>query len=63
MSAPAEAGRANDAVLALLAEVLAVRRSDLQLTAGRSSRDKIVALEGIATETAEARLAVAAESA
>ena len=62
MSASAEAGRANDAVLALLAKTLHVSRRDLELTAGHSSRDKVVKLDGLTTETAETRLAAAAES-
>jgi uncharacterized protein len=60
VSAPAEAGRANDAVLALLAETLNVSRRDLELTSGHSSRDKTVALDGVTSETAETRLAEAA---
>lgn len=61
MSAPAEAGRANDAVLALLAETLDVPRRDLEVTSGQSSRDKVVALDGMTSETAETRLVAAAE--
>jgi uncharacterized protein YggU (UPF0235/DUF167 family) len=63
VTAPAEGGRANDAVLGLLAEALDVSRRELRVTTGRASRDKIVALEGIAAETADARLAAAAEHA
>jgi uncharacterized protein len=61
VSVPAEAGRANDAVLALLAKTLHVPRRDLELTAGFTSRDKVVALDGLTSETAETRLATAAE--
>lgn len=61
VSVPAEAGRANEAVLALLAETLHVLRGDLALAAGHSSRDKVVALDGLTSETAETRLAAAAE--
>jgi uncharacterized protein YggU (UPF0235/DUF167 family) len=61
VSAPAEAGRANDAVLSLLAETLHVSRRDLELTAGHSSRDKVVELEGLTSATAETRLTAAAE--
>ena len=60
VNAPPEAGRANDAVLSLLADALQVTRRDLELTAGRSSRDKVVVLDGMSRETAEARLADAA---
>lgn len=61
MSAAAEAGRANDAVLALLAETLEVPRRDLELTSGQSSRDKVVALDGMTSQIAETLLAAAAE--
>jgi uncharacterized protein (TIGR00251 family) len=63
VSAPAEAGRANDAVLALLATILDVSRRDLELTAGRSSRDKVVALRGMTPVAVETRLAAAAAEA
>jgi hypothetical protein len=42
VSAPATDGRANTALLALLAERLALPRSALQLVAGASSREKRV---------------------
>jgi uncharacterized protein (TIGR00251 family) len=60
VSAPAEAGKANDAVLALLAETLDVSRRDLELAAGHSSRDKVVAVRGMTADAAETRLAAAA---
>ena len=63
VSAPAEAGRANEAVLDLLAATLDVARRDLSLTAGQSSRDKVVLLEGLPSEVAEARLSAASRSA
>jgi uncharacterized protein len=59
VAAPAEAGKANTAVLALLAEALDVPPRDLALTSGTSSRDKVVALAGLSTEVAEARLTAA----
>ena len=61
VTAPPEGGRANDAVIALLADALHVPRRDLELTSGLSSRDKLVALDGLTLEAAEARLAAAAE--
>lgn len=61
VTAPPEGGRANDAVLALLAEALGVGRRELELVSGRSSRDKVVALDGLTLEAAEERLAAAAE--
>ena len=59
MAAPAEAGKANSAVLSLLAEALDVPRHDLALTSGTSSPNKVVALAGMSTEAAEARLTAA----
>ena len=56
-----EAGKANDAVLDLLARTLDVPRRDLELTAGRAARDKVVALEGLTSEAADKMLAAAAE--
>ena len=62
VSAQPEGGKANDAVLGLLADALAVTRGDLELLSGRSSRDKVVVLDGMTLDTAERRLAAAAES-
>lgn len=59
MAAP-EAGKANDAVLELLARTLAVPRQDLELTAGRASRDKVVTLHGLTGEAVDRRLEAAA---
>lgn len=62
VSAPPEDGRANDAVLDLLARTLAVARRDVSLAGGASSRDKVVVLEGVSDEVVAARLAEAAEA-
>ena len=56
---PPERGRANDAVLALLAETLAVPRSNVALVSGGGSRNKIVELTGIEPAELERRLAAA----
>lgn len=60
VAAAPERGKANDAVLDLLAEALDVPRRDLELTNGRASRDKVVTLVGLTDEAAVARLAAAA---
>ena len=59
VGAPPERGKANEAVLALLAEVLAVPRSSVALVSGGGSRDKIVELAGIEPDEIDRRLAVA----
>jgi len=59
VTAAPEDGRANDAVLRLLAEVLAVPRGALTLISGHSGRDKIVELVGVGPALAERRLSSA----
>jgi len=56
-----EAGKANEAVLDLLARTLALPRRDLELTAGKASRDKVVMVGGLTGKAAEDLLAAAAE--
>ena len=53
---PPEDGRANDAVLALLARTLDLPRSAVSIVSGHAARDKIVALDGIDPAEAERRL-------
>ena len=59
VAAPPEHGRANDAVVELLAATLDVPRSSVTLLSGGGSRDKIVELSGIAPDEIERRLASA----
>jgi uncharacterized protein YggU (UPF0235/DUF167 family) len=59
VGAPPERGKANEAVLALLAEVLAVPRSSVAIVSGGGSRDKIVELAGIEPDEIDRRLAIA----
>ena len=61
VTARPEGGKANDALLTLLAEALGVPRRDLELAGGTASRDKVINLLGLSTESAEARLAAAAK--
>jgi uncharacterized protein (TIGR00251 family) len=46
VTAPADAGRANEAVLRLVAEVTGVRRAAVRLVSGRTSRAKRIAIDG-----------------
>jgi len=56
---PPENGRANEAVLRLLAETLDVPRGRLALVSGHASRDKVVSLEGLEPGRVERLLASA----
>jgi hypothetical protein len=60
VTAPAESGRANNAVVRLLAETLELPRTAVTLVSGHSARDKIVELAGIEPEDLERRLSSAA---
>jgi len=57
VSAPPEGGRANDAVVELLAELLGVKRRQVVVTRGLSSRSKAVEVTGLEAGEAERRLA------
>ena len=63
MTAPAEDGRANAAVLRLLAEAVRLPRSSVSLVSGHGARDKIVELTGVAADETERRLAAAGKDA
>lgn len=60
VTAPAEDGRANDAVLRLLADTLALPLASVKLVSGQTSKDKIVELAGVEPEEIERRLSSAA---
>lgn len=61
VAAAPEAGKANAAVLDLLARVLELPRRDLRLQRGKASRDKVVSFEGLTRAAAHDKLAAAAE--
>ncbi|HKW55679.1 MAG TPA: DUF167 family protein [Stellaceae bacterium] len=46
VTAPPEAGKANDALLALVADLLGLKRRDLTLTLGAAHRRKLVHIAG-----------------
>jgi uncharacterized protein len=54
-----ERGRANDEVVALLAETLGVARADVRLVAGHTTGDKMVELSHMSVAEAERRLEAA----
>ena len=59
VAAAPERGRANAAVVELLAASLDLRRPDVRIVSGASSRDKVVELVGLTPEEVERRLAAA----
>jgi uncharacterized protein (TIGR00251 family) len=59
VTAAPEQGRANEAVLRLMAAALAVPRSTLTLVSGHGGRDKIVELTGMSAALVERRLSSA----
>jgi uncharacterized protein (TIGR00251 family) len=56
VTAPPERGRANDAVLKLLSDTLALPVASISLVSGHGGRDKIVELAGITEAELESRL-------
>lgn len=56
VAAPPEDGRANEAVLGLLAERLDLPRRSLSLVSGHGGRDKVVRMAGISEAELERRL-------
>jgi uncharacterized protein len=63
VAAAPERGRANDELVELLARVLLVPGADVAVVAGRTSRDKVVAVSGIdAGEADEALVRAASET-
>lgn len=56
-----ERGRANDAVLRLVADTLALPRTAVTLVSGHGAREKIVELTGMGPALTERRLASAAQ--
>jgi uncharacterized protein (TIGR00251 family) len=56
VTAPPEAGRANDAVVALLAEALGVPRSRIRILRGHAARNKVVLVESLTQAEAARRL-------
>jgi uncharacterized protein (TIGR00251 family) len=56
VGAPAESGKANDALVELLAGRLELSRDRIEIAAGRGSRDKTIVVHGLSEADVEARL-------
>jgi len=56
VDAPPERGRANDAVLRLVAKRLGIARTAVTLVSGATGRDKVVELHGMTADEAAKRL-------
>ena len=56
VTAPPESGKANLAVISLLAETLGVPKSRVQILRGHASRDKLVLVESMTIEEVDCRL-------
>jgi len=61
VAAPPESGKANDAVLRLLAKVLSLPVQRVEIVAGRTSRNKIVEVDGLSRDAVDAALARASD--
>jgi uncharacterized protein (TIGR00251 family) len=58
LAAPPVDGKANDALIAFLAETLDVPRRSVRIVAGAASRDKTVEVEGITAAAVRSALAL-----
>ena len=56
LTAPPVDGAANTALIALLAQCLAVPKRDIQIVHGAAGRSKTVEISGISVETLEKRV-------
>ncbi len=61
VTAPPEAGRANEAVIELLCELLGVKRRQVELKRGATSRAKVFEVTGLEEPEAARRLAARIE--
>ncbi len=57
VTAPPAEGKANDAIVTLLAETLGIAKGRVRIVRGRSSREKVVLVESVAQEEVQRRLA------
>lgn len=57
VTAPPVDGRANEACVRFLAELLKVARSSVTIAAGASSRNKVIRIDGVTADQVRSRLA------
>ena len=62
VAAPPERGRANDALVGLLADALAMPRASVRVVSGLSAKTKVVEVDGVSPAEADRRLARALTS-
>ncbi|MCL5959060.1 MAG: DUF167 domain-containing protein [Chloroflexi bacterium] len=56
LTAPPVEGKANKALIALLAEILRVSKSSVEIMSGQSARQKVVEIYGLESDEIRARL-------
>jgi hypothetical protein len=56
LMAPPVEGKANEALVSFLSDVLDVPRSKIEIVAGETGRDKLVSILGLDAETVHARI-------
>jgi uncharacterized protein (TIGR00251 family) len=62
IAAPPERGRANEALCALLAALLGVRRDSVRVVGGQTARQKVVEIDGLDSTEIERRLTTGVSS-
>jgi len=56
VTAPPDQGRANDAIVELLAEAFGLKRSQIELVSGMTGKQKKILIRGISVESLRAKL-------
>lgn len=56
LKAPPVNGKANQSLIQLLAEVIGIKPSQIDIVSGRNRREKLVQITGISPETVRSRL-------
>lgn len=56
VATPPERGKANEALVELLAAALGIARSKVRILKGHTSRDKLIAIDGLSPEDLHPRL-------